>query len=467
MKRRAPFLSAFAVLLALGAACPARAAAPDLAAVEKAKEFEKAVVDCFARVVPAYVFIGGGSGVLISPDGLMLTNDHVIAQGGKVWTVRVEKKWFKADLLGTDTRGDIALLKLRNAQGLEYVEMADSDKLRVGQQVIAVGNPFGTAEMDGQPTVTMGIVSAVHRFMEGYSDAIQTDAPINPGNSGGPLLTLDGKLVGINGRINTRFGARSNTGIGLAIPTNQIRRFIPFLKEAKGGKVHHGVLRGLVGDHDEADGIQNGAEIKEVLADSAAEKLGFKAGDRITHVEDQKLLNYNRFLGVVGTYPAGANLKLKLEREGKSMELDAPLEPLVPGSLAFQPKQAPLNTPIVVDKVYPNLAAAKGGILPGDTILSVNGEDLPNLFSLMAFGQKMQDSTQGRFLLAGDEIKVKVKRGEGEKVQELDLDVTLTSAEDNPRQPRPQMRRPPRRPAPQPAQPPQNKTQPEKQLEQK
>ncbi|GMV79251.1 MAG: hypothetical protein AMXMBFR7_04350 [Planctomycetota bacterium] len=401
--------------------------------VRNAKAIEKAVVDSAARIVPAYVFIGGGSGVLIGPDGLMLTNDHVAGEK-KRWTVRVGTQDYQADLLGTDRHGDIAVLKLRNAQGLAYVEFADSDALVVGQQVIAVGNPFATAGADGEPTLTLGIISALHRFMDGYSDSIQTDAPINPGNSGGPLLTLDGKLAGINGRIATRFGAKANTGIGMAIPANQIKRFLPHFEQAKGGHVYHGILRGLVGDPEEADGIQNGAEVKEVVIGSPAEKAGFKVGDRITHVGDQSLLNYNRFLGVLGTYPAGTELELTVRRGTETVKLKTALEALRPGDFGLWNKQQPFNQPYEVEKIFPNLAAAKAGLKPGDRFVSIEGNPVPNVVALI---QWMQQHTRlrGGPMLAGDTLTVKVARKENGAEQEVEAEVTLTCAYDTPQRP--------------------------------
>lgn len=404
--------------------------------VRNAKAIEKAVVDSAARIVPAYVFIGGGSGVLIGPDGLMLTNDHVAGEK-KRWTVRVGTQDYQADLLGTDRHGDIAVLKLRNAQGLAYVEFADSDALVVGQQVIAVGNPFATAGADGDPTLTLGIISALHRFMDGYSDSIQTDAPINPGNSGGPLLTLDGKLAGINGRIATRFGAKANTGIGMAIPANQIKRFLPHFEQAKGGHVYHGILRGLVGDPEEADGIQNGAEVKEVVIGSPAEKAGFKVGDRITHVGDQSLLNYNRFLGVLGTFPAGTELELTVMRGAESVKLKTALEAFRPGDFGLWMKQTPMMRmapPAEIEKTFPNLAADKAGLKAGDRIVSIEGNPVPNIVALI---QWMQERTRlrGGPMLAGDTLTVKVARNENGAEQEVEAEVTLTCAYDTPQRP--------------------------------
>ena len=430
--RLAAFVVAMLFLIPrLGAA--AGSVPPVSPAVRSAMEAEQAVVNIIRKLVPSYVFIGGGSGVLISADGLMLTNHHV-AHSSKRWRVRVGSKFYQADVLGSDPRGDITLLQLKDAQKLPCVEFADSDQLVMGQQVIAIGNPFGAAEITGEPTVTLGIISALHRFHNNYSDAVQTDAPINPGNSGGPLLTLDGKLAGINGMIDTKHGARANTGIGLAIPARQIQRFLPQLKAASGGFVHHGFIRGLVGDAEETDGVQNGAELKEVKPDSPAQKLGLQAGDRVTQVDGYKLLNFARFLGVIGTYPAGSELKLQFERAGKTQSVTAKLEMLAPGSLGVEmhsrlkSMQELLNPP-VIEKILPNGAAEKAGLKAEDTILQVDGKPV----NYLILRNLMQ-----RSWLAGDSLKLKIRRKKNEGVEELDISITLDSAYQHlPAQPKP------------------------------
>ncbi len=395
----------------------------DASAVQAAIDAQGALSKTIERLAKSFVFVGGGSGVLVSPDGWFLTNHHV-AGSSKRWLVRVGTKLHRAELAGTDPRGDVALLKIEGASGMPFVELGDSDAVKVGQQVIAIGNPFGLAAADGDPTVTLGIVSCLHRFNAGYSDAIQTDAAVNPGNSGGPLFTLDGKLIGINGQIATRFGQRSNTGIGLAIPSNQIARFLPLLKEAKGGVVFHGLIRGMRWKGDAEDSMQDGAEIAEVFPGSAAEKTGLKKGDVITAVEGVKILNPFRFNGVIGTYPAGTELALTVKRGGKFETLKAKLEKYDPADLGAtikRPAVPGLMPPVELEKVEKGLAADKAGLKPGDRLLAIDGkraDSIPALMALMANSQ----------YLAGDKVKVRFKRGEEEKVAEL----TFSSAFANP-----------------------------------
>jgi len=414
MRKALPAISAlwlWAALESTVAATPATAPAP---VAEEAAKLEQALSATIKRVVKTYVFIGGGSGVLISSDGLMLTNHHV-AGTSKKWSVRVGDKQYQAHMLGTDPRGDISLLQLQNVKELPYVELADSDHLFVGQQVIAIGNPFMTAEFAGEPTVTSGIVSALNRFQGSYSDAIQTDAPINPGNSGGPLLTLDGKLAGINGQIATRFGAKANTGIGMAIPARQIQRFMPLLKNAKGNAVLHGYVRGIVGNAEETDGLQNGAEIKEVRVGTLAEKLGLKAGDRITQVDSYKVHNFARLMGVMGTYPGDSQIKITYERAGKSETVPVTLEKLNPGKLDLRPSPRGLYPPII-NKVKD--AEAQAGLKPGDRIVGLEGQPVRN------FTEWAVRIGQGEYF-AGDTVKLKVQRGTREAPEVVELSVVL------------------------------------------
>ncbi|MCX7806100.1 MAG: trypsin-like peptidase domain-containing protein [Planctomycetota bacterium] len=395
----------------------------DASAVQNARDAQRALGALIEKLSRSFVFIGGGSGVLISPDGWFLTNHHV-AGSSKRWMVRVGGRLYKAELAGTDPRGDVALLKIEGASGMPFVELGDSDAVRVGQQVIAIGNPFGLAGADGDPTVTIGIVSCLHRFNEGYSDAIQTDAAVNPGNSGGPLFTLDGKLVGINGQIATRFGQRSNTGIGLAIPSNQIARFLPLLKDARGGIVFHGLVRGIRWKGDADDSMQDGAEVAETAAGSVAEKIGLKKGDVITAVDGAKVQNPFRFNGIIGTYPAGAELTLTVKRGATVETLKAKLEKFDPADLGATIKRpvAPgLMPPVEIEKVEKGLAADRAGLQPGDRLLAIDGkraDSIPALMGLLAASQ----------YLAGDKVKVRFRRGDEEKETEL----TFTSAFDNP-----------------------------------
>jgi S1-C subfamily serine protease len=409
------------------------------AMLDEARKTEQALSATIQRFEQAYVFIGGGSGVLISDDGLMLTNDHV-AKSSKRWLVRNGTKNYTADVLGIDPGGDITLLKLKDAKNMPYVEFADSDSLVVGQQVIAIGNPFNTADGVGgilEPTVTEGIISALHIFQGNYTDAIQTDAAINPGNSGGPLLTLDGKLAGINGQIATRFGAKANTGIGLAIPAKQIQLFLPQLKTANGGRVYHGIIRGLDGNMEDAVGVRNGAEIKEVRAGSTAEKLGLQKGDLITAIDGYKLIDFSRFHGVLGTYPGGSEIKMTLLRGSEKRTVNAKLEMDNPISLGIElPFTGPQNS-VVVDAVYPKLAGEQAGLKAGDEIVEIDGKPTPNWAAWLK-GNLLVDAA------VGDKILVKVRRGEGSKIEELPLTLTLGSRFDDPPPSPPSPSRPPR-----------------------
>ncbi len=253
-------------------------------ALKTALAIQAQLTKLVAKVRPAYVMIGGGSGVLISPDGFMLTNHHV-AGSRKQWTVLLpDRRRFTADMVGTDPRGDLSLLKLRKAKNLPCVPLGDSDKVRPGQWCIAIGNPWMVGRADGQPSVSLGIVSATHVYRGNYTDAIQTDAPINPGNSGGPLITMAGKLIGINGQVAVRFGTdRINSGIGFAIPSNQIKNFLAKMKSAKGGQVDHGVLAGVGIDSTYRGGT--GARVMRVEPNSSAHAAGLRKGDRIIEVE--------------------------------------------------------------------------------------------------------------------------------------------------------------------------------------
>jgi len=209
-----------------------------LAVQDPVRTLEKKVQETGRKVSDAFVFIGGGSAVLISPDGWFLTNHHVggtMDKGTTVWLS--DGRSFRAKLVCTDPVGDLALFKLQDVkEKLPHVEFGDSDALEVGQYVVAVGNPFGLATTPAPdrrryPSVSLGVVSARHRYQQNYGDCIQTDAAVNPGNSGGPLVTLDGRLVGINGRIATRYMNRVNSGVGFAIAANQVKRFLPEMME--------------------------------------------------------------------------------------------------------------------------------------------------------------------------------------------------------------------------------------------
>ena len=261
-----------------------------------------------------------GSGFLISPDGYILTNNHVVDGAAKV-TVKIgENSEFKAKVIGTDPDSDVAVIKIETSNQ-PYLEFADSDTLEVGEWVIAIGNPLGLSH-----TVTAGIVSAKGRSMHGqlarYEDFIQTDAAINFGNSGGPLLNLDGRVVGINTAIVSSTGG--NVGIGLAIPINMAKNVYNQLV-AK-GTVERGflgvVIQDLNGDLAKSFSLKEtkGVLISEVTKGSAAEKSGLKAGDVVVEIEGQPVERSNELQNRIGMKKPGAKVKVIVLREGNRRE---------------------------------------------------------------------------------------------------------------------------------------------------
>lgn len=361
-----------------------------------------------ARLSAAFVFIGGGSGVMISPDGLMLTNHHVVDERDE-WLVRVDDSFCRARVLGHHAVGDITLLKVERDRPFPYLPLGDSDALRIGEDVIAIGNPFGTAAYTGDPTVTFGIVSALNRYRGNYNDAIQTDAPVNPGNSGGPLINAAGEIIGINGQIQTRTGARANTGIGLAIPSNQIARFLPLLRAAEGGYVYNGLLRGWTAGREE-DGLHNGAEIAAVRAGSAAARAGLKVGDRVIAVNGMPVRNAARFMGLIATWPADAVVPLTVARDDQEIGLFARLEAAAPPYFGFRPDAA--NGGIGVAHVVAGSPAARAGLRQGDVITAIGEHAIASM-------RDLRPVFSSAAVLAGDTIDVVVQRDAERKVLQL------------------------------------------------
>lgn len=347
-----------------------------------AERLDARVHEVVAAVKPAFVFIQGGSGVLISPDGYMLTNHHVLADGAASTSKKATDvtlpgiKQFKADVIGKDPHGDIVLLKLRDAENLPHVAFGDADALAVGEYAIAVGDPFLQGRADFEPTVTVGVVSALHRYQNTYTDAIQTDASVNPGNSGGPLFNLRGELVGINGQIMARFGNRVNTGVGFAIPATQIQRFLPRFKVAKGGVVQHGKIDGLRLSNEWSDG--QGGRVARV--DSTAEKAGFKPDDWIVKVAGYPVHNSNRVLGVIGTFPAGEEIEIVVKRGDETHSLKVTLDPLQRDRPAGVDLGAQLGRAegggALVESVEEDGPAAASGLRVGDMIVAVDGQEV-------------------------------------------------------------------------------------------
>ncbi|MBS1806783.1 MAG: Do family serine endopeptidase [Acidobacteria bacterium] len=270
---------------------------------------------------------GVGSGVIVTQDGYILTNNHVVDGAEKVEVELADKRIFKANVIGTDPPSDIAVIKL-DATGLPTVPLGDSTQAEVGDIVLAVGNPLGVGQ-----TVTMGIISAKGRSTtsgvgrQSYEDFLQTDAPINRGNSGGALVNLKGELVGIPSQILSPSGG--SIGIGFAIPTNMARKVMEQL--IAGGKVKRGMLGVIIGQMDtelaEQFGYKGagGVLVQEVSPGLAAEKAGLKHGDIITEFEGHRIVDSNEFRNLVANIPPGSSVKLKIWRDGSEREVTAKL----------------------------------------------------------------------------------------------------------------------------------------------
>jgi putative serine protease PepD len=285
-----------------------------------------------AAIQPDVVVIqtsqGEGSGVVLSADGYIVTNNHVVADatGNTVKVTFNSGKVVNATIVGTDPKTDLAVVKAQNASGLSYASWGDSDNAQVGDTVLAIGSPLGL-----QGSVTAGIISALHRTIDvggeqqsqftaptpttTIGDAIQTDAPINPGNSGGALVDTNGKVVGINSAIETS-GSSGNIGVGFAIPANRAKVVAAAL--ISGGKVSHPYLGISVGD------AQNGgAQVQSVQAGGPADKAGLKVGDVVTKVGDRSIGASADLVGAIQSSSVGTVLSLTVDRNGSSQEVKA------------------------------------------------------------------------------------------------------------------------------------------------
>jgi len=261
-----------------------------------------------------------GSGFLISEDGYILTNHHVVKGASKIVVALNDRREMEAELVGSDPRSDLALLKIKG-QGLPYLTMADSDKLKVGEWVLAIGSPFGFDH-----SVTAGIVSAKGRGLrsETYVPFIQTDVAINPGNSGGPLFNLNGEVVGINSQIYTRSGGFM--GVSFAIPSNTAITVAAQLRDT--GQVARGWLgvqiQEVSQDLAESFGLKKaaGALISQVLENSPAQAAGLQAGDVITQIDGHEIIMSAQVAHFIGAIVPERTAVIKLVRDGESIDVD-------------------------------------------------------------------------------------------------------------------------------------------------
>ncbi|WP_251621732.1 Do family serine endopeptidase [Odoribacter lunatus] len=282
---------------------------------------------------------GYGSGVIISEDGYIITNNHVIKDADKVMIVANDKKEYEAKLIGQDLNTDLALLKIESEE-LPYIEYGNSDEVALGEWVLAVGNPYNLTS-----TVTAGIISAkardlgMNRGQMSLESFLQTDAAINPGNSGGALVNAKGELIGINTLIQSPTGAYS--GYAFAIPVNIVRKVVNDLKDY--GKVQRGVLGIRMGELTpalaEELGIQenSGIYVGDVIAGGAAQKAGMKEGDIIQGVNGVEVKTTPEFYEQLGKYHPGSVIRLKVKRNGNEKQMDVTLQNSY-GEVAVEPK---------------------------------------------------------------------------------------------------------------------------------
>jgi len=362
-----------------------------------------------------------GSGTIIGADGYILTNAHVVKDADQITVRFSDQREMPAKLVGMDERSDIALLKV-DATGLPTVQIGDSDKLQVGEWVVAIGSPFGL-----EHTATAGIVSALGRNLpsDNYVPFIQTDAAVNPGNSGGPLFDTEGNLVGINSQIFSKSGGYM--GLSFAIPINIAMKVANQLKTT--GHVERGwlgvVIQGVTQDLAETFGLDRprGALVSQVTPDSPASKAGLKPGDIILAFNGQPVDHSGQLPPMVGDVAPGQSVDLTVQRSGKPVQLKVTIEALTDdqaatadggtdhAALKMTVKDLTADQRNQIDEPTRGVLvtdvgagpAANAGIRPGDVILAVGGTDVT---SAAQFAELAKD------LPAGKPVPLLVHRGD-------------------------------------------------------
>jgi len=345
---------------------------------------------------------GAGSGVIISADGYILTNNHVVDRAQEVTVTLVDRPDFKAEIVGRDPKTDLAILKIAATKDLPAAKMGDSDQLRVGDWVIAIGNPFGLSH-----TVTSGIVSAKGRIIGAgpYDDFIQTDASINPGNSGGPLFNMNGEVVGINTAI-----VPNGQGIGFAIPVNTAKPLIPQL--VKTGKVTRGYIgvniQSISAEIAKAMKLEDekGALVADVIPGGPAEQAGIQRGDVIIAFNGKIVKNSHDLPSLVAATPVGGKATATVLRNGKKQDIPVKVAELPADEGSIESSAEPARgkwglqlqdiTPdtarqlglesdqgVLVTGVEPGSPAEEASIARGDIILEVNRKPVKTVKELL------------------------------------------------------------------------------------
>ena len=373
----------------------------------------------FGQIPHEFKQHGLGSGVIISPDGYILTNNHVVGGAEEIHVTLMDKREFTAKVIGKDAKTDLALIKIATKEALPSAQLGDSDRTEVGDWVVAIGNPFGFTL-----TVTAGIVSAKGRMLGGnYDDFIQTDASINPGNSGGPLFSTSGQVIGINTAIYSRTG--TNAGIGFAIPVNLAKHVMDQLK------AHGRVVRGWLGveiqevtpDLAQSFGLPKpqGALVASVDKSGPAGKAGIERGDVIIKFDNKPVQDEHELPVLVADTPINKKVDVELIRNGKHKNVDVTIgelkEATVQTAKAEEPgtnwgMQVGAITPdiasqfhlqsdkgVVVRHVAPDSPAADAGIQPGDVILEVNHDKVATVQDFLGKAKEVKSTKKPALLL--------------------------------------------------------------------
>ncbi len=386
-----------------------------------------------------YKQMGLGSGVIINPQGYILTNEHVINDADKITVTLSDGREFKGEIKGRDSRSDLAVIKI-SAANLPVANLGSSDSLKIGQWVVAIGNPFGFAMQNPEPTVTMGVISALHRSLgvtvsrdKDYNDLIQTDAAINPGNSGGPLVNLKGEVVGINVAIFSTTGGYQ--GVGFAIPINNAKRVLSRLIEGK--KITYGWLGVTVQDlNDDLAkyfGLQDksGVLVAKVLEDGPAKVGGIKAGDVIKQFNNQPINNVRDLLNKVGRAEIGKKVKVMVIRDKLELALEVQVAERPSNLEEIQEGENPAagnwrgisvedlnsenarrlkteeNIGVVITNIDSGSPADNAGLIPGDVIVEINKQPVKNISDYDKItknlkGNVLVRTSRGYFLVKGD-----------------------------------------------------------------
>jgi serine protease Do len=368
---------------------------------------------------------GMGSGVIIDPQGYILTNEHVVSDADGIEVTLSDGRKFEGEVVGTDERSDLAVIRIEG-EGLPSAKLGDSSAVKIGQWSIAIGNPFGFIVKNPQPTVTVGVISAVHRSIapaaahEGrvYGDLIQTDAAINVGNSGGPLVNLQGEVIGINTLIFTTSGG--SQGVGFAVPINRAKAALDYM--IRGEAVPYGWLgvwiQPLTESIAQALGLAepDGAIVFKLVPDGPAARGGLRQGDIVLTLNGEKITDPQDLTDKVTQSKIGEKVLLDVLRFEQGLQVvKMKLEVIIGNSLGTQPKEAPPAATAVdgtrdalrglvvknaqdgveVTKVVPGSVAARSGLRPGDIIEEIARQPVENA----AHFRKILKQQTGKILL--------------------------------------------------------------------